>query len=72
MFAVNGLNHAHDVWSRCGDALLATAPASLLIGLLQSEFYLRGVYSTIGTLFLAELCVAKFCGWGNCGGSQLL
>ena len=62
VFVVAGLNNADDGWSRYCNAMPAIASASLLIVLLESEFCLCRVCSTIDNVLLGEMCVAKFCG----------
>ena len=61
MLVVVGLNIADNVWGWCGKSMPAITSASLLMGLLESEFGLCGVRSTIGNVLSGEMCVAKFC-----------
>ena len=66
VFAVVGLNIADDHWRCCWDAITAIASTGLMIGLLESEFCLYGVCSTIGSVWLGKMWVVMFSGWVNC------
>ena len=66
MIVVVGLNNGDDFWGPFCNAMPALASASLMMGLLGSEFCLCSVFSTIGNKFSGEICVAIICGSVNC------
>ena len=57
-----GLNNADDVWDCCWDAIPAIAPASLLMGLAESVFCLRGDCPTHGNVLSGEIWLYIYCG----------
>ena len=62
VFIVVHLSNADVICGHCWDAKLSIASESLLIGLLLTEFRLRGVCPTNGNVLWGERCVAMFCG----------
>ena len=66
-----GLMSADKLWVLRCDSIPAIASVCLLRGLLELEFCLFVVYSTIDNKLSDEMCASLFCGWVYCCGNGL-